>query len=102
MTATRSTSVGTALAPSTISVAILRSPCRFREARGYSASPPLFVAVEGTARIVRDKRAFAEHWSSDLERWFPEGIDTDGLVMIQVHADRIHYWDSNDEGEIST
>ena len=24
-----------------------------------------------------------------------------GMVMIHVHADRIHYWDSNDEGEIS-
>jgi general stress protein 26 len=36
-----------------------------------------------------------------LQRWFPKGIDTDGLVMIHVHADRIHYWDSNDEGEIS-
>ena len=51
--------------------------------------------------IVRDKDAFAEHWSSDLERWFPKGIDTEGMVMIHVHADRIHYWDSHDEGEIS-
>ena len=73
----------------------------FQGSAGLVGKPPLFVAVEGTARIVRDKGAFAEHWSSDLQRWFPKGIDTDGLVMIHVHADRIHYWDSNDEGEIS-
>jgi len=37
-----------------------------------------------------------------LERWFPKGIDIDGSMMIHVHTDRIHYWDSNDEGETST
>ena len=30
-----------------------------------------------------------------------QGIDTEGMVMIHVHADRIHYWDSNDEAKIS-
>jgi general stress protein 26 len=73
----------------------------FQGSAGLLGKPPLFVAVEGTARIVRDKDAFAEHWSPDLERWFPKGIATDGLVMIHVHADRIHYWDNNHEGEIS-
>jgi general stress protein 26 len=38
--------------------------------RGALGNPPLFVAVEGTARIVRDKVAFADHWSSDLETCF--------------------------------
>jgi general stress protein 26 len=43
-------------------------------------NPPLCVAVEGTARNVRDG-AFADHWSSDLERWFPKGIDTEGMMI---------------------
>ena len=72
----------------------------FQGSAGLLGKPPLFVAVEGNADIVRDKSAFAEHWSPDLERWFPEGIDTEGMVMIHVHADRVHYWDGGDEGEI--
>jgi general stress protein 26 len=72
----------------------------FQGSAGLLGKPPLFVAVEGTAAIVRDKAAFAERWSPDLERWFADGIDTQGMVMIHVHADRVHYWDGSDEGEV--
>ena len=58
------------------------------------------MAVEGQASIVRDKAAFEAHWSGDLDRWFKDGIDTEGLVMIAVKASRIAYWDSEDDGEI--
>ena len=72
----------------------------FQGSAGLLGKPPLFVAVEGTARIVRNKEAFNAHWSSDLERWFPKGVDTEGLVMLHIHADRIHYWDGTDEREV--
>ena len=61
---------------------------------------PFFVAVEGEADLVRDRAAFADHWTPDLDRWFEQGIDTPGIVMIHVRATRIHYWDGDDEGEI--
>ena len=73
----------------------------FQGRAGLLGKPPLFVAVEGKGKIVRDKAAFAEHWSPDLDRWFTDGIDSDGLVMIHVHAQRIHYWDGEDEGEVA-
>ena len=73
----------------------------FQGSGGLLGKPPLFVAVEGTAEIVRNKAEFAAHWSADLERWFFKGIDTPGMVMIHVHADRIHYWDGSDEGELA-
>ena len=73
----------------------------FQGSGGLLGKPPLFVAVEGTAEIVRDKAEFAAHWSSDLERWFSDGIDTKGMVMIHVHADRINYWDGADQGELT-
>ena len=49
---------------------------------------------------MRDKARFAEHWDKSLDRWFPQGIDTPGMVMIEVDANRIHYWDGEDEGEV--
>ncbi|MBU8540135.1 pyridoxamine 5'-phosphate oxidase family protein [Falsiroseomonas tokyonensis] len=68
---------------------------------GLLGKPPLFVAVQGKGRIIRDRAAFAEHWSEDLDRWFPQGIETPGVAMIHVRATRIHYWDGEDQGEIT-
>ena len=67
---------------------------------GLLGKPPIFIAVEGQAEIIRDKSTFAEHWTKDMDRWAKDGIDTPGLAMIKVHAGRIHYWDGQDEGEI--
>lgn len=73
----------------------------FQGRAGLLGQPPLFVAVQGTAQVVRDKAAFADHWVADLKRWFPDGIDTQGMVMIHVRAARIRYWDGSDEGELT-
>lgn len=73
----------------------------FTGAAGLLGGPPLFIAVEGEAALIRDKAQFAEHWTKDLDRWFEQGIDTPGLVMIRVHASRLHYWNGSDEGEIT-
>jgi general stress protein 26 len=61
---------------------------------------PFFVTVEGRAELIRDKADFAEHWTKDLDAWFEQGIDTPGLTLIKVHAQRLHYWDGYDEGEL--
>ncbi len=61
---------------------------------------PFFLTVEGRASLIQDKARFAEHWSKDLNSWFKQGIDTPGLTLIKVHAERIHYWDGYDEGEL--
>jgi len=67
---------------------------------GALGMKPFFITVEGRAELIRDKQQFAEHWTKDLDQWFKEGIDTDGLVMIKVSAERLHYWDGYDEGEL--
>ena len=59
------------------------------------------VAVEGRAELVRDKAQFEAHWTKDLDIWFEDGVDTPGLTMIRVKAERIHWWDKGDEGEIT-
>ena len=68
---------------------------------GVLGMRPFFVAVEGRGALIRDKAQFEEHWNPDLDRWFDQGVDTPGLVLIKVAATRVHYWDGEDEGELT-
>jgi general stress protein 26 len=61
---------------------------------------PFFIAIEGQAELIRDKGAFAMHWTKGLDRWFEDGVDTPGLVLLKVHAKSAHYWDGEEEGEV--
>ncbi|MBJ7404555.1 MAG: pyridoxamine 5'-phosphate oxidase family protein [Bradyrhizobium sp.] len=75
-------------------------------ALGFSSEAGLFskgiyVAVEGTAELIRDKAAFQQHWTSDLDKWFDKGIDTPGIVLIKVKANRVTYWKGSEEGEVA-
>ena len=62
--------------------------------------PTIFITVQGEAELVRDRQAFKAHWREDLARWFPGGLDTPHLILIKVHASRVHYWDGESEGEV--
>ena len=63
-------------------------------------SEGIYVAVEGTAELIRDKAAFRQHWTSDLDRWFDEGVDTPNIVLIKVKANRATYWKGREEGTV--
>jgi general stress protein 26 len=67
---------------------------------GMLGMRPFFLTLEGRAELIRDKAAFQKHWTKDLDRWFEQGVDTPGLVLIKVSAERLHYWDGYDEGEL--
>jgi len=72
----------------------------FQGKSGALGMKPFFITVEGKAELIRDKGQFAEHWTKDLDDWFKDGIDTPGLLLVKVHAKRLHYWDGYQEGEI--
>lgn len=72
----------------------------FTGSKSLLGKPPLFVAVEGRAQVIRDKAVLEQHWQSELKRWFAQGVDTPGIVLLKVHAVRITWWDGEDEGEI--
>ena len=81
---------------------IQRNP---KVALGFSSeggifSDGIYVAVEGTAELIRDKAAFQQHWTSDLDNWFEKGMDTPGIVLIKVKASRATYWKGREEGEV--
>ena len=60
--------------------------------KGGIFSDAIYVAVEGSGELIRDKDAFKAHWTSDLDRWFDKGVDTPNIVLIKVKAVRITYW----------
>ena len=72
----------------------------FQGKAGMLGMKPVFVSIEGIAELIRDKAAFEAHWTKDLDRWFEQGVDTPGLVLIKVRGTRAHYWDGEDQGEI--
>lgn len=72
----------------------------FHGKAGLLGMKPVFVHIEGRAELIRDKARFAEHWTRGLERWFEQGVDTPGLLLIKVHGARAHYWDGEDQDEI--
>src|SRR4051794_6714811 len=51
----------------------------FQGKAGMLGTRPFFVAIEGRAELIRDRGLFAAHWTSGLDRWFEDGIDTPGL-----------------------
>lgn len=73
----------------------------FQGKSGALGMKPFFITLQGKAEMIRDMSEFAEHWTKDLDAWFKDGVYTPGLVLLKVHADRLHYWDGYHEGEIN-
>ena len=67
---------------------------------GFSGPGTLYVAVAGKAELIRDKAVFVAHWTPELDRWFKDGIDTPGIVLIKVHAHRVKIWENYKSEEI--
>ncbi|MCB2377237.1 pyridoxamine 5'-phosphate oxidase family protein [Hymenobacter sp. BT635] len=60
----------------------------------------LYISITGRATLIRHKPTMQQHWVPDVEQWFKQGIDTPGIVLIRVEANRIKYWQDADEGEL--
>ena len=68
--------------------------------KGLLGKPPLFLSIEGEVEVIEDRQTLAEHWTKELERWWPQGPQTPGVALLKVRAKRIHYWDGEDQGEV--
>ena len=73
----------------------------FTEPPSLLGKPGIFVSIEGEADIIKDRSQFEQHWVSDLERWFTQGVETPGLVLIQVQGRSVKYWDGEENGLIA-
>ena len=61
----------------------------------------LYVSVSGKAKLTDNRAKMEEHWNKDLEIYFEKGLDTPGIVMIQIDAKQIKYWHGSEEGELT-
>ncbi|OGX81167.1 pyridoxamine 5'-phosphate oxidase family protein [Hymenobacter coccineus] len=68
---------------------------------GFTGAKGLYVSIVGTAHLIRQKSTMEEHWLPSLNQWFPQGIDTPGVVLVRVEAKRIKYWQGEEEGELT-
>lgn len=60
-----------------------------------------FISMSGAATVVHDTEKKKELWIDDLERWFPDGPTSEGVVLIKVTPSVVAYWGGEDEGEIT-
>ena len=67
----------------------------------YGLLSKTFISVNGKARLSKDRSEMTDHWTPDLDLWFKDGIKTPGLVMIEVEANHIKYWNNNKQAELT-
>lgn len=59
-----------------------------------------FISMSGEARIVRDADRKRTLWLEELRRWFPDGPDSEDLVLIKVTPGVVAYWGGEGDGEV--
>ena len=59
-----------------------------------------YIAMTGRATLHTDRDLQEKHWKEQLSNWFEDGLDTDGLTLIKVHAERVHHWCGRSENEL--
>ena len=52
-----------------------------------------YAALEGTARVVHDRRLVEQYWTDAWSIWFPDGRDDPDICVIAVLADEGEFWD---------
>ncbi|MEP6594561.1 MAG: pyridoxamine 5'-phosphate oxidase family protein [Ginsengibacter sp.] len=60
----------------------------------------LYISITGIGKLINDKEVLKKHWLDELNEWFEQGINTPGITMIHVKANRIKFWHKEDEGEV--
>ena len=61
----------------------------------------LFITLSGDGEIVSEVEKKKELWDDELKMWFPDGPESDGVVLIKVRSKSAHYWSKEGEGELT-
>jgi general stress protein 26 len=60
----------------------------------------IFISVGGKAELLHDRELMKKYWDDELEQYFPDGINQEGIVLIKVKAELITLWEGNEESFI--
>ena len=52
-----------------------------------------FVSVAGTARVVHDRAKMEQLYTSSLDIWFEDGLDTPGIALLKVTPRETEFWE---------
>lgn len=52
-----------------------------------------YVALSGTAQLVRDRAKLQELWKPELKAWFPKELDESEIALLKVSIETAEYWD---------
>ena len=53
-----------------------------------------WLSLAGHASLHRDQARIDELWNPAVEAWFPDGKDSEKVVLLLVEPDSAEYWDS--------
>ena len=60
-----------------------------------------FISMSGSTEIVHDINKKRALWGKSMEQWFPDGPDSEDVVLLKVRPSVIAYWTGEGDGEIT-
>ena len=67
---------------------------------GGTAKKPLWIQLEGHARIVTNAKKKKELWRKELGQWFEDGPEDPEVVLLHVRATRAEWWTFEEQGDV--
>lgn len=61
-----------------------------------------WISISGTAVRTDDPAKAKELWNPMLKAWFPDGLETPGLTLVEVHAETAEYWAAAHSSKVVT
>lgn len=55
----------------------------------------VYVSLSGVGRLISDPEVKKQHTNPMIDTWFPEGVESDGVQLLQIDVDFAQYWESN-------
>ncbi|MBD2255556.1 pyridoxamine 5'-phosphate oxidase family protein [Nostoc parmelioides] len=52
-----------------------------------------FISISATAELVKERQKIQARWKSELETWFPQGLNEPDIALLKVNIKRVDYWD---------
>lgn len=59
----------------------------------FFQKPRCYLALYGSAQIVRDRALIEELWQESWKVWFPEGKASPDLCLLRISPTKGEYWD---------